>query len=146
MSNNAPVQKVLGDIADNKLLAGFPLPRSNIAFFNKQRLYKSKVHTSRYVIESYEVATHYPRHSPLSKLFDDMVLRILAVGLNDYWARQFRGTVVDNSIELKQLNVQNLIVAFILHGIFCSLSCVIFLAEIVAEKAVRSFRMYVVEK
>ena len=142
MGNNATVHKVLSDIADDKLLAGFPLPRSNIEFFNKRRLHKPKVHTSSYVVESYEVATYYPKHSPLAALFNDMVLRIRAVGLHYYWARQFQGTAVENSIKHKQLNVQNLIVAFILHGILCGLSCVIFLIEIMAEKTDRFVWIY----
>lgn len=133
-NDTVSLQNVLCDMADNKLMVAFPLPRSNIECFNKQRLFKSKVRISRYVIETYEAAMHYPIDSPLAALFDDMILRVRAVGLHDFWGRKVRGTVNDDYVEHKKLQLQNLLGAFIIHGLLCIFSFVIFLTEIIVSK------------
>ncbi|XP_021709302.1 uncharacterized protein LOC110679295 [Aedes aegypti] len=135
VEDNASLQNILADIAENKLMAAFPLPRSIIDYFNNQRLFKPKIHISRYVIESFESAIHYPIDSFLAALFDDMVLRIRAVGLHEYWTRQHRQTIVDNSVQHKELKLQNLLGAFMIHGVLCGFSCIIFLIELNISKA-----------
>ncbi|XP_021709593.1 uncharacterized protein LOC110679404 [Aedes aegypti] len=135
VSDFVSLQNILADIADNKLMVAFPLPKSNIDYFNKQRLFKSKVHINRYIIEKYEVAIHYPLESRLPALFDYMVLRIRAAGLHDCWVRRYRGVIVDNTVEHKKLQLQNLLGAFTIHGILCGLSCIIFLIELKTAKA-----------
>ncbi|KXJ72024.1 hypothetical protein RP20_CCG019124 [Aedes albopictus] len=134
VKDDVSLQGILDDIADNKLKAAFPLPRSNVAFFNKQRLFRSKVHVSQYIIETYEVAIHYPIGSPLTELFDEVVLRVRAGGLHEYWMRQFQGPKLDRSIELKKLSLHSLLGVLMIYGIFCGCCCICFAAEIIVDK------------
>lgn len=129
VNDNVILNDILNDIADNVLTAAFPLPLSNVAYFNKQRNVKSKAHTSGYVVESYEVAIHYPQNSPLTELIDDLVLRIRAAGLHEYWAQQFQGPKEDNTVEPRVLHIENLLGAFMMHAILCGFCFAVFLVE-----------------
>ncbi|XP_021707886.1 uncharacterized protein LOC110678801 [Aedes aegypti] len=134
MKDNISLQGVLGNIADNKLKAAFPLPKSNVAFFNKQRVFRSKVHVTQYIIETYEVAIHYSKGSPLAELFDAVISRVRAGGFHEYWMQRYQGPKLDPSIEPKQLSVQSLMGVFMIHAILCVCCCISFVTEMIVGK------------
>ncbi|XP_021706434.1 uncharacterized protein LOC110678134 [Aedes aegypti] len=134
VKDNISLPGVLENIADNKLKAAFPLPKSNVAFFNKQRVFRSKVHVTQYVIETYEVAIHYPKGSPLAELFGAVISRVRAGGLHEYWIRQYQGPKQEPSKEPKQLSVHSLMGVFTIYAILCACSCISFITEMIAGK------------
>ncbi|XP_055604688.1 uncharacterized protein LOC129752922 [Uranotaenia lowii] len=65
------------------------LPSGMIHYFNQKNLGKFHLKTGKDVVTTYIVGIFYPKSSSINKLFDQIILRLQAAGITNYWRSNF---------------------------------------------------------